>query len=140
MGYTPDLETTHHLTPMNQDIKQRWIDALRSGQYQQGTGCLRDAQDRFCCLGVLCDLYVKENAEPGSEDDWEQGSEGDDYDYCLHDSAGVLPKAVQQWAGLKTHNPAVRHHVGGGYLTPISALNDNQLSFKAISLVIEKQL
>jgi hypothetical protein len=137
---------------MNQDIKQRWIDALRSGQYQQGNDCLRDAQDRFCCLGVLCDLYVKENAKPGSEDDWEQGSEGDDYDYCLHDSAGALPKAVQQWAGLKSHNPAVRrtglknhnpalrHHVALGYLIPISVLNDEHLSFNDIATIIEEQL
>ena len=36
-------------------IKQRWIDALRSGQYLQGRGQLQ-ADGKFCCLGVLCEV------------------------------------------------------------------------------------
>ena len=40
---------------MPPDIKQRWIDALRSGQYPQGHGRLQVA-GRFCCLGVLCEV------------------------------------------------------------------------------------
>jgi hypothetical protein len=35
--------------------KQEWINALRSGRYEQGSGSLR-VGDTFCCLGVLCDL------------------------------------------------------------------------------------
>lgn len=35
---------------------KEWTDALRSGEYQQGTGCLRTGDDNFCCLGVLSDL------------------------------------------------------------------------------------
>lgn len=41
---------------MKAELKQKWIQALSSGQYQQGSGVLRDKHDRFCCLGVLCDL------------------------------------------------------------------------------------
>jgi len=33
-------------------LKQRWIEALRSGKYKQCTGRLRIG-DRFCALGVL---------------------------------------------------------------------------------------
>ena len=48
---------------MNPDIKVRWVEALRSGRYEQARGVLRkqiDDQGRvgYCCLGVLCDLYV----------------------------------------------------------------------------------
>ena len=45
---------------MNKRIKNRWIKALRSGEYVQGTDALVTATDagydKFCCLGVLCDV------------------------------------------------------------------------------------
>lgn len=34
----------------------KWLDALRSGKYNQTVnGCLRD-EHGFCCLGVVCDV------------------------------------------------------------------------------------
>lgn len=41
---------------MNQEIKQKWLEALRSGRYKQGTGVLRRVKEEYCCLGVLCDV------------------------------------------------------------------------------------
>lgn len=42
---------------MNQELKQYWIDALKSGKYQQGTqGFLRDGKHNYCVLGVLADI------------------------------------------------------------------------------------
>jgi hypothetical protein len=41
-------------------LQQAWIDALRSGKYEQTERRLRLA-DRFCCLGVLCDLQPNAN-------------------------------------------------------------------------------
>ena len=41
---------------MNQDIKAEWVEALRSGSYQQGEGVLRREDNAYCCLGVLCDV------------------------------------------------------------------------------------
>lgn len=38
---------------MNADLKKRWIEALRSGKYTQGTTYL-NYQGKQCCLGVLC--------------------------------------------------------------------------------------
>lgn len=40
-------------------LRQRWIEALRSGKYKQGKHALRRVyagSDEFCCLGVLCDV------------------------------------------------------------------------------------
>lgn len=37
---------------MDKELKQKWIDALRSGKYEQGTGSLED-NGKYCCLGVL---------------------------------------------------------------------------------------
>jgi hypothetical protein len=48
---------------MNPIVKQQWIEALRSDSYKQGKDCLRDNQDNFCCLGVLCDVVQKKKAE-----------------------------------------------------------------------------
>lgn len=48
--------------------KRRWVKALRSGNYLQGSSTLRrqipGERPRFCCLGVLCDIGVKAPWEP----------------------------------------------------------------------------
>lgn len=51
--------------------KQRlneWIAALRSGDWEQGSGTLQCGDGSFCCLGVLCDLI--------DADAWEKGNDG----------------------------------------------------------------
>jgi hypothetical protein len=49
---------------MDKELKAKWVAALRSGDYKQGHTTLRakvkDAPDRFCCLGVLCDVAEPE--------------------------------------------------------------------------------
>ena len=32
--------------------RAKWVKALRSGKYRQGSGCLRPYGGRYCCLGV----------------------------------------------------------------------------------------
>ena len=41
---------------MKAELLNKWLEALRSGKYQQGRGTLRDADNKFCCLGVLLDV------------------------------------------------------------------------------------
>ncbi len=48
---------------MNADIKVKWVEALRSGKYRQGIGELRSRDDKYCCLGVLCDIVAPERWE-----------------------------------------------------------------------------
>jgi len=48
---------------MNKELKEKWLKALRSGEYKQGNMRLRrnDEQgDLYCCLGVYADCLVKE--------------------------------------------------------------------------------
>ena len=56
---------------MNQEIKERWVKALRSGKYEQTDGALcrvsENGKERFCCLGVLFDVA---GGEVGGE--WKQ--------------------------------------------------------------------
>ena len=41
---------------MDAGLKKDWLKALRSGKYKQGKHYLRDQDNAFCCLGVLCEL------------------------------------------------------------------------------------
>lgn len=101
-GFSPtDLFYFHSKTTMNQQIKQRWIEALKSDEYRQGYEGLRH-NDKFCCLGVLTDLYIKENGFQWRKDVggcWSFDGEG-----------GVLPASVQKWAGFDDANPLILGH------------------------------
>lgn len=76
---------------MKTEIKQAWLDALRSGAYQQGTGALRIAGEH-CCLGVLCDLHAQ--AGLGQWD--KHGYDGD---------GTGLPESVREWSGIEDRYP-----------------------------------
>jgi hypothetical protein len=90
------------VTVANTEVIQKWIDALTSGEYQQGTGMLQSAEGEYCCLGVLCDLYIKETGQ-GS---WVRGMDsvtGDEFVEFASGSDFVhsMPTyEVYQWAGL----------------------------------------
>lgn len=64
------------------EVYHLWVAALRSGEYKQASGQLRDVDygwenDKvtvksvigFCCLGVLCDLAHKDGGPTWDEDD-----------------------------------------------------------------------
>jgi hypothetical protein len=40
---------------MDKELKNKWVKALCSGEYEQGAGQLRDGA-QFCCLGVLAEI------------------------------------------------------------------------------------
>jgi len=64
---------------------QKWINALRSGDYDQQKGTLKGTGG-YCCLGVYCSLMGKEPPEVSVEEiedevpDYEGPMEL--YDYC----------------------------------------------------------
>jgi hypothetical protein len=80
---------------MNPEVKEKWLTALRDGQYLQGrerlTTLTADEQ-RHCCLGVLCQLYAVEGFDLRIRD------LGDE---LLYDAADTyLPDSVENWAEL----------------------------------------
>lgn len=113
---------------MNQEIKQRWVEALRSNQYQQTKGFLHD-DIGFCCLGVLCDLAVQDGVI-------EETSVNDGDYFCYDTESTLLPYEVVEWARLSSKDPKV---VNNGETT-LSTLNDNGNSFISIAEVIDHQL
>lgn len=96
---------------MNKEIAKIWCDALRSGEYKQGTGVLHDLDhNTFCCLGVLCDLAVKAGIGVTPKPA---------FGFNTYDNAfNMLPDSVKKWAGMFN---------GGGRLKSDGCTNDNAL-------------
>jgi hypothetical protein len=44
-------------------MKNKWVAALRSGEYMKGSHFLRNKHGQYCCLGVLCQLDDKLKGE-----------------------------------------------------------------------------
>lgn len=78
---------------------QKWVDALRSGKYEQGKHRLRTG-DMFCCLGVACDVFKKELKLR-----WLKRKYADnDQAYVIGGRDADLPVSVQLLIGLKSTN------------------------------------
>ena len=127
--YLPDC--THHLAgktiplgdePVNPEIKKLWVEALRSGDYVQGKGRLKEG-GCFCVMGVLCDLHAK-----ATEGKWDHNNE---YLGCRFD----VPVKVRYWASLETEVISFK-----GYYTSPMILNDTCKDFKELANIIEEQL
>ncbi len=115
------------LTKKQKAVVSRWVKALRSGKYKQGKQFLHRKsrkQERYCCLGVLCELAV--HAKVIS-----QAALDDDTFYYDHNEQ-ILPTAVKNWVGLNEEDGSY----GGGSLVE---LNDDGKKFTTIAKLIESK-
>ena len=87
---------------MDSNLKQEWITALKSGEYNQGRGYLcdmnTDGSKEFCCLGVLGDLLHKKDP---ARFHWE--NESDSIQTFVDgnlDEMEYLPLSTRQFVGL----------------------------------------
>ena len=85
----------------NRENIDKWIAALRSGEFKQGRGQLLTNYGGYCCLGVACEVYRRENG--GEWIDKEIGSGETQKEF--KGSAAVLPVEVEDWLGISSHNP-----------------------------------
>lgn len=139
---------------MNTQIKEKWVNALRSGEYAQTDGNLRTTVG-YCCLGVLCDLYAKEHSVEWTYRDYSNLNdpvdilesqingrvpEGDYYHF--DDEEEILPEVVSKWAGLNgNRTPGLQVPSDESYektTTCLMGLNDGGESFSEIADLIEK--
>lgn len=125
---------------MDQYVKGLWTKALNDDSYKQGRGqLLKDGE--FCCLGVLCDIYIKQTnlAEwlpttpvTGKHMIVEKDALAGNY------MTTGLPLYVRQWAGGLSYDPHILYR---GEPSPLSQLNDVfGLDFKQIAQLIGEQL
>jgi hypothetical protein len=122
---------------MTADLKQRWLDALRSGRYQQTTGILSrylDHEDEvcgYCCLGVLCDII---------DPRWSPKTGNARYWAALPDNERAYPYLSQ----LLGASPNIMTEVDAKALDPrikLVDLNDTQQkNFRVIADWIERNI
>ncbi len=134
---------------MKPGIKKRWINALLSGKYKQGKEILHRGQ-KFCCLGVLCDLYRKSTANTAKET-WGGGTEPYS-SKSFFNKYDLLPFQVINWAGLDNTPDGdvqlkktiyLRRRINDDekrVVRTLSGANDNGMTFKTIAKLIEKEL
>jgi hypothetical protein len=93
-------------------LKSEWIDALRSGKYQQAKSFLK-TDNGYCCLGVLCDI------------------QGADFS-AIEEEFGSLSLSYNPKEYLG-HFPEVN-------ASELAQMNDNGKSFAEIAAYIEANL
>lgn len=148
---------------VNKENVKKWLEALRSGEYQQGKRKLFTEEGNFCCLGVACDMYAKEELQAptakGNRQDWYENISlacghptyelyGDEllkgeikmigYDT---DCDETLPDAVADWLGVPTMlNVTVEGGRLDGSKEGVTFLNDTEnKTFEEIADLLEKE-
>ena len=108
---------------MNKVIKGKWLKALRSGDYTQGIGHLKDGRKggrntTYCCLGVLMDI------QGHSLDKKSSSRRLDDGEYDEYPSDVVLKEV-----GLRKRTADA-----------LAVINDDSYDFKHTTSYISKNL
>lgn len=139
-----------------------FVDALRSGNYEQVKGVLhkvyQDGTSGFCCLGVCTEVAIANGVidvnledEDINWDDFSANSVDNGYDmeyiYIADDgwkqhTSTLLPTPVVNWLGVEDDNPFVARSIepSTGHISNITAaeLNDEyNYSFEDIAAVFE---
>lgn len=84
----------------------KWVAALRSGEYTQGKFSLK-SEDGFCCLGVACDIYAKETGLGKWQESTEEylGKYSLSYNFINKEDKMIgkfcIPKEVMSWLGFE---------------------------------------
>lgn len=134
---------------MNDNAK-KWLEALRSDEYSQGMSylCYEDrysCKEFHCCLGVACELYMKENPKAiqkvyTHDQAHVDGSISKDavvnlFKTSTETRSGSLPDIVAMWLGLKD---SAGTPVTGSNYASLTTLNDTGSTFKEIADTLEK--
>ena len=115
---------------MKRKIMEKWVAALESGEYLKGTSRLKTIRKRkapqYCCLGVLCDVYIKEHPKATWRDEDIVGT-------FLHkkteeQETAFLPHSVRVWSGISTESAEFVYDGTSIYddTTSLAGLNDEE--------------
>lgn len=103
---------------MNQEVKEKWVAALRSDKYEQTKGYLHEDVG-YCCLGVLCDI-VDPAAWIDREDNVKEWIYKNEIDYL------TLPSTLCNDLDITPDNAGI-----------LAEMNDNNETFSKIADYIE---
>lgn len=120
---------------MNLPNLRKWIAALRSGEFQQGKAYLNKG-DKMCCLGVLCEVAIRNGVVMNVDRDTMFPEV-----LAYSDSITVPPPVVMDWLygpnRLEHRIPKIEHPVMGS--PTVIQLNDlHDWTFEQIADGLEK--
>lgn len=124
MSTAIDKLKSHGYEPatMPKKTKEKWLTALRSGEYEQTNNSLYDKRTQsFCCLGVL------EHCLTGG------------VEYVDGIPRGLPTDSWYKGWKINTDNVGMSVYYMGA-VRSLDELNDGGLSFKQIANIIEKQV
>lgn len=128
-------------TYMDASLKREWLEALRSGKYKQGKLCLRDQDNAFCCLGVLCDLvdpdkWFREEDKDTGPIYWNYGDklDNDPLSYALP------PLEARLFWNDKGDSQNTFPVASPEGIFDIDELNDKEYTFDQLADIIEAQV
>jgi hypothetical protein len=101
----------------NKERIQKWVDALRSGEFKQGRGQLRDKtfnnEYRHCCLSVACEVFRRETG---------RGAWNGNNDFVVHHedenlevASSYLPPSVIRWFSFPYKDPLISNGKSSRY-------------------------
>ncbi len=112
---------------MNTELKQKWLAALRSGDYKQTKSCLHN-KDGYCCLGVLCDI--------SGIGHWDQNKE-------VHGEIPYVASNGKRWfsiAPTEVKQAVAADSVDSAVWAGVIDMNDEGKTFAEIADYLEKVL
>lgn len=129
---------------VNKERVQLLVDALRSGDFEQGQNMLRTKDDTYCCLGVACEV-ARLN---GIGIEWEPKPGGCECEGCqesrwkFNGSNEALGETVADWYGFEhdgrlANDVQIGHDGFGNSVTMIRANDDLGWSFIEIADAVE---
>lgn len=126
---------------VDREFLTQWAAALRSGEYKQGTGCLRSRDDCYCVLGVACDVAFKQRMISGAwveyDNDFACGTTG---------VIAFMPQALATMIGMGVDGSMRDRYdllvpividKDRSYVSLLDA-NDNGATFEELAQVIEE--
>ena len=126
---------------MNKEIKDKWVKALLSGEYQQCQGKLNDGNGGFCCLGVLTEVVEGKDCWEGPSNEF-----SDDRKIFQNAATCLAPqtKETVDWVDyLPVGHKAIEVSSAASVQNILIGMNDsalNQKSFIEIAEWIEENL
>lgn len=122
------------LTDEQRENNRRWVEALRSGKYKQGQGCLH-RNNTFCCLGVAHDVFG-----PGwaaGKDDRMEVAGISEAERSISDGINAPTGAIRETLGLPDWDGITVKRVASGRATGLAGLNDDEkLTFSQIADIV----
>lgn len=121
-------------------LREEWLQALESGEYQQGVNNLcRD--DHYCCLGIACEILFKHGLLArrtcSSNNRLMYGPVNEEIGNGFNSWRGdILPERARVALGLRSQSGASRGHC----VRSLLAMNDDGVPFTAIAATIRANM